>query len=88
MQPLTATLDADSQEMAPSQLWGDIFGETCGPHWRTSRGVVRGGAISDIYSPSVMTDSGEITPETVRTIRCTSAPGAFDLSRRLKVLDS
>ena len=85
--PLEGTLDIDSHEMAPSHLWGDVFGEASGRIGELLADSLRDGARSDIYNPDVTGDVEEITPQTVWTVRGTRAPGAFDFVRRITTLD-
>jgi hypothetical protein len=74
-------LDADSHEYTPLNLWEDQFGS-----------VVRD--FVDAFASSTMPigefvpfDDTEITAESVWTTKFARAPGAFDLDRRLEVLD-
>jgi len=74
-------LDADSHEYTPVNMWEEQFGS-----------VVRD--FVDAFEHSTMpikrfvdADVTEITPETVWRTKFAEAPGAFDLQRRLEVLD-
>lgn len=74
-------LDADSHEYTPVNLWEDQFGSVVRPFvdaFESSKMPIR---------RFVPTDSTEITTESVWTTKFASAPGAFDLDRRLDVLD-
>lgn len=74
-------LDADSHEYTPLNLWEEQFGS-----------VARD--FADAFAHTTMpigrhvaADETPITPETVWTTKFAAAPGAFDLARRLEVLD-
>jgi hypothetical protein len=74
-------LDADSHEYTPVNLWEEQFGS-----------VVR--RFADAFEGSSMpikqfveADDTEISAETVWHTKFAKAPGAFDLERRLEVLD-
>lgn len=74
-------LDADSHEYTPLNMWEEQFGS-----------VVRDfvGAFAQSKMPVarfVAADDTPITSDTVWTTKFAAAPGAFDLDRRLKVLD-
>lgn len=90
MNPIGQTLDVDSHEMAPTHMWGEVFGEAAGriamyvDHMYKDR--EHSGA-NNLYSPSVLGDLLDINDDTVWQQRGVAAPGAFDFSRRLAVLD-
>jgi predicted TIM-barrel fold metal-dependent hydrolase len=86
---LTRINDADGHEMIPSNLWGQCFGDYAGmlvPFIEKFLGpeVIGENALA---VPDVTADDCEITDETVWTVRGPRAPGAIDMSRRLRVLD-
>jgi predicted TIM-barrel fold metal-dependent hydrolase len=84
---LDRTLDADAHEMAPSHLWGEIFGDAAARIATLSEPVLKKTGANDFFNPDVFGDVEEITEANVWNIRGTRAPGAFDMSRRLAVMD-
>ncbi len=80
--------DVDAHEMAPSHLWGDIFGVAANEIATILEPLMKGAGDNSMYNPSVMTDNAVIDPFTVWQSRGIKAPGAFDLSRRPEVLDT
>jgi predicted TIM-barrel fold metal-dependent hydrolase len=85
---LGQVLDADSHEMAPSHLWGELFGEASGQIGDRLEEALRLQPANDFWNPSLLADTSDITDESVWTRKGTSAPGAFDFDRRLDVLDT
>lgn len=74
-------LDADSHEYTPVNLWEDQFGTVV-------RDFVTALEHSKMpISRVVESDVTEINAETVWNTKFAAAPGAFDLDRRLEVLD-
>ena len=76
-----SVLDADSHEYTPVNLWEEQFGA-----------VVRDFVAAFEHSKMpirrfVPNDVTEITPDSVWNTKFAAAPGAFDLDRRLEVLD-
>jgi len=88
MPVVEATFDVDGHEMAPVHLWGDLFGEASGRIAEIMTPMLKKAGHNDFYSPSRMVDDVEITSDNVRKMKGTSAPGAFDFSRRPAVLDA
>jgi predicted TIM-barrel fold metal-dependent hydrolase len=84
---LGRVLDADSHEMAPSHLWGEMFGAASGEIADRLEKALRMQRGNDFYRPDLLTDQTQITQEIVWNRKGTSAPGAFDFARRLQVLD-
>lgn len=84
---LDETLDVDAHEMTPSHLWGDVFGEAAGRIAELALPVLKKTGANDFYNPDVSGDVKEINEDNVWNIRGTQAPGAFDMGRRLKVMD-
>jgi predicted TIM-barrel fold metal-dependent hydrolase len=84
---LDRVLDVDSHEMAPLQLWGQTFGPAAGEiagrvaAWAEAEG-------NDLHAPGVSEDTTPIRPDTAWQMKGCLAPGAFDFSRRLDVLDT
>lgn len=86
-------LDVDAHEMAPSHLWGEMFGSAgeriaklVEPILRKV-GALENGHTMDFYNPSVLADETSVTHQNVWGIRGVRAPGAFDFRRRINVLD-
>jgi predicted TIM-barrel fold metal-dependent hydrolase len=84
---LDETLDIDAHEMTPSHLWGDVFGESAARIAELAESVLKKTGANDFYNPDVSGDNEDITDENVWNIRGSRAPGAFDMSRRLSVMD-
>jgi hypothetical protein len=82
LQPLAGQIiDADSHEYTPVNHWEEQFGSVVRPFVE---------AFADSKMPIrrfVDRDDTEITPHTVWHTKFAAAPGAFDLDRRLEVLD-
>ena len=85
---LDRVIDVDAHEMAPTHVWGDLFGdhnanmaERLGP-FLASLGELNGPVVPGIA------DDAPITAESVWTTKGPMAPGAFDFERRLDVLDT
>jgi predicted TIM-barrel fold metal-dependent hydrolase len=74
--------------MAPSHLWGDLFGEKSGEIGERLEEALRQQPVNDFLNPSLLADDVDITDDSVWTRKGTSAPGAFDFERRLEVLDT
>jgi predicted TIM-barrel fold metal-dependent hydrolase len=84
---LDRTLDVDAHEMTPSHLWGDVFGEAAARIAELAVPVLKKTGANDFYNPEVSGDVEDITDENAWQIRGTRAPGAFDMSRRIAVMD-
>ena len=84
---LEHVLDVDSHEMAPSHIWGDMFGETSGEIGERLEGALKMQRGNDFYRPDLLVDDAEISYDSVWSQKGTSAPGSFDFARRLEVLD-
>jgi predicted TIM-barrel fold metal-dependent hydrolase len=84
---LDETLDVDAHEMTPSHLWGEVFGEAAGRIAELALPVLKKTGANDFYNPDVLADDTDINEENVWNIRGTRAPGAFDMDRRLAVMD-
>jgi predicted TIM-barrel fold metal-dependent hydrolase len=79
--------DIDAHEMAPSHLWGTIFGEAAGQIAVLVEPLIRAGGGNDLYNPEFSEDVTELNDDNVWNVRGIKAPGAFDFSRRTDVLD-
>jgi predicted TIM-barrel fold metal-dependent hydrolase len=86
-QLLDETLDVDAHEMTPSHLWGDVFGPAAGRIAELAVPVLKKTGANDFYNPDVHGDVEAINEENAWNIRGSRAPGAFDMSRRLAVMD-
>ncbi|MER6176157.1 amidohydrolase family protein [Streptosporangium sp. NPDC001681] len=84
---LDQTLDVDAHEMTPSHLWGEVFGEAAARISELALPVLKKTGANDFYNPTLAADVEEITDENVWNIRGSRAPGAFDMSRRVAVMD-
>ncbi|MER5627981.1 amidohydrolase family protein [Streptosporangium sp. NPDC002544] len=84
---LDHTLDIDAHEMTPSHLWGEVFGAAAARIAELAEPVLKKTGANDFYNPSVAGDLEEITDENVWNIRGSRAPGAFDMTRRIAVMD-
>jgi len=74
-------LDADSHEYTPVNMWEEQFGSVVGDFVAAFEGSKM--PIKEF----VAADDTEISPATVWNTKFAKAPGAFDLDRRLEVLD-
>ena len=84
---LDRVLDADSHEMAPSHFWGPLFGAASGEIAERIEQSLKMQRGNDFYAPDLRADCAEITQQSVWFQKGTSAPGAFDFSRRLEVMN-
>jgi predicted TIM-barrel fold metal-dependent hydrolase len=84
---LDRVFDADSHEMAPLQFWGPIWGPAAGEIASQITESMKLQKGNDFYAPDLASDATEISYETVWNCKGTSAPGAFDFQRRLRVMD-
>lgn len=82
-------VDIDSHEMAPLHMWGPMFGENSGRFAKILEPAMSrfGESANNFHRPG-LTDSAPITAQAVWHDRGPGAPGAFDFSRRLDVLDT
>ena len=77
---LDRTLDPDGHEMAPSHLWGQIFGPSGRRIAELTEPMLKKLGGNNIYNPDLKDDSADITHDNVWHIRGTGAPAA---SRRV-----
>jgi predicted TIM-barrel fold metal-dependent hydrolase len=84
---LDRTLDCDAHEMAPSHMWGTIFGPNGGRIAELAEPMLRKLGDNKIFNPDRARDELDISHENVWNVRGTDAPGAFDFNRRLAVMD-
>ena len=88
---LNQILDVDSHEMAPLHLWGPVFGAHASKIADVVEPMMRQTAEADpnsFYNPALTGDTAEISPASAWNTKGTGAPGAFDCSRRLRVMDA
>lgn len=84
---LDRVLDLDSHEMAPLQYWGPIWGPAAGEIAEQVTESMKMQIANDFYAPDHKGDVTPISHDSVWNLKGTSAPGAFDFSRRLDVMD-
>ena len=84
---LMRTTDVDSHEMAPTHVWGKMFGENTARFGELGKHVFARLKDNNVVRPE-LNDDAEITRESVWQMKGPGAPGAFDFRRRLQVLDS
>jgi predicted TIM-barrel fold metal-dependent hydrolase len=82
-------VDIDAHEMTPLHKWEETFGEQSGRFADIIEPAMSrfGASDNNFYRPG-LTDTAPITEEAVWHQRGPSAPGAFDLSRRVAVMDT
>jgi hypothetical protein len=74
--------DADGHEALPMTLWEEEYGAAVMPfHHAVSK------SLPVEHAPDVVRDDTPITSETVWKTKLEKAPGAFDMKRRLEVMD-
>lgn len=79
--------DLDSHEMIPTHFWGSTFG-TAGAELAELLAPMMGMlGENTLARDDVQADVGAITPDVVWNEKGCGAPGAIDMSRRLRVLD-
>ena len=84
---LQRTLDVDGHEFAPPHLWGSVFGPVAGRLAPVCEPFAAKMGEGYMVQPQLTGDFAPITDESVWSERHTGAPGAFDMRRRLEVLD-
>jgi predicted TIM-barrel fold metal-dependent hydrolase len=84
---LDRVLDADSHEMAPLHFWGPLFGPAAGEIADQITGSMKLQKGNDFYAPGLTGDVTPISHDSVWNVKGTSAPGAFDFTRRLEAMD-
>jgi predicted TIM-barrel fold metal-dependent hydrolase len=84
---LNETLDVDSHEMIPMQLWPEYFGEAgelMQPMGRFSGGLIQ----RTMSRPGLDHDDAEFDPRAIWLVKGPEAPAAIDHMRRPAVLDA
>jgi predicted TIM-barrel fold metal-dependent hydrolase len=84
---LYGTLDLDTHELAPSHLWGDVFGEAAGRIAELTEPYLRASSFGHLHNPNVVSDDGTISGANVWAVRGSSAPGAYNMRRRQQVME-
>ena len=85
---MTAVLDVDSHEMAPVELWGEVFGEDVAARLHAARfDILTRSRANPLSVPGLTEDAAPITDESVWQQKGAGAPSAIDLHRRPAVLD-
>jgi predicted TIM-barrel fold metal-dependent hydrolase len=84
----TGILDVDAHEMTPTHFWGSTFGPVAEELADLALPLFKKTGANDFYNPTLTGDTQPVNDDTVWNIRGTSAPGAFDFSRRTEVLDT
>lgn len=79
-------LDVDSHEMAPTHVWGEMFGRHSQRFAELTEAFLTRLGEDNVLAPGVV-DQAEITPESVWSTKGPRAPGSFDFDRRTEVLD-
>lgn len=74
--------DTDGHEALPLTLWEQEYGAESRPMLEALRSV-----LPDDHAPDVFKDDTPINSETVWKVKLEKAPGAFDIERRLEVMD-
>ena len=82
----TATIDVDSHEMAPTHVWGEMFGEHSARFADAAMGMLSKLGNNSVVYPG-LSDDAEINEHSVWNTKGPTAPGAFDFDRRIEVLD-
>jgi predicted TIM-barrel fold metal-dependent hydrolase len=87
---MSRCMDVDSHEMAPIHAWPEVFGESAREFVDlcVRMEVMNNGGANTMNRPDVERDSTAINEQTVWSVRGPGAPGAFDLDRRLQVMDT
>jgi predicted TIM-barrel fold metal-dependent hydrolase len=83
---LTQSIDVDSHEMAPTHVWGEMFGENSSRFADAAMGMLSKLGDNSVVYPGIR-DDAEINAHSVWNAKGPTAPGAFDFQRRIEVLD-
>ncbi len=83
-------IDADTHEMVPFHFWAQEFGEEVAavlqPFGTSHRFTDNG--LNSIVRPDVAADDVAITSDVVWSMKGAGAPAAFDMSRRVELMDA
>jgi predicted TIM-barrel fold metal-dependent hydrolase len=82
-------IDVDSHEMAPIHAWPELFGDSAKEFVDlcVRMELMNNHGVNTMNRPDIERDCMAINEQTVWRERGPSAPGAFDLDRRLEVMD-
>jgi predicted TIM-barrel fold metal-dependent hydrolase len=83
---LSRTVDVDSHEMAPTHVWGELFGPNTAKLAIAGERLFSNMGVNTLAVPG-LTDTADISFESVWNVRGPSAPGSFNFERRLEVMD-
>src|SRR4051812_22995190 len=83
---LTRTIDVDAHEMAPTHVWGDMFGDHSARFAEAAMGMLSKLGANSVVYPGLVDDAA-IDEHSVWNTKGPTAPGAFDFERRIEVLD-
>jgi predicted TIM-barrel fold metal-dependent hydrolase len=78
--------DTDTHGAMPVKRWADVYGKECEPLAEAVVTASRAG-VAIVENPELETDEAEINAHTVWNLKMEQAPGAFDLDRRIEVMD-
>ncbi|WP_123024357.1 amidohydrolase family protein [Mycolicibacterium stellerae] len=85
---MSTVLDVDSHEMAPLELWGEVFGDEIASRiHEVGFDILTRTRANPLSVPDLTGDTTPINQETVWQLKGASAPSAIDLRRRPAVLD-
>ncbi|MEE6140163.1 amidohydrolase family protein [Mycobacterium sp. 050128] len=85
---MSTVLDVDSHEMAPLELWGEVFGDEIASRINeVGFDILTRTRANPLSVPGLVGDITPINQETVWQLKGASAPSAIDLRRRPAVLD-
>jgi predicted TIM-barrel fold metal-dependent hydrolase len=84
---LDRTVDVDAHEFAPPHLWGAVFGPAAARMAPVCEPFAAMMGEDYMVLPHLTGDDMPMTLENVWGVRSTGAPGAFDMRRRLEVMD-
>src|ERR1700754_1605216 len=78
--------DTDGHEAMPIKRWEDTYGAAIRPLAQALLNASREGE-AIIQYPALEGDDTETTPESVWKVKMEKAPGAYDIGRRIEVMD-
>lgn len=85
---MSTVLDVDSHEMAPLELWGEVFGEEIARRINeVGFDILTRTRANSLSVPGLEGDTTAINQESVWQLKGATAPSAIDLRRRPAVLD-
>lgn len=78
--------DTDTHGAMPVKRWADIYGDEIAPLAEAVITASQAG-VAIVENPELEWDDAEINASTVWNLKMEQAPGAFDLDRRIEVMD-